>query len=127
MRVFSPECGLGPPGGGGGDSCKGVSPPDGDPFCNGGEECEGVDPSGGGGEGVDPSGGGGGSEGADPSGGGGEEREGVPSGSSSRGSFEVAATFLNTTGTIISLRASSISRTTGIANTRLKIERIRRI
>jgi hypothetical protein len=109
-----------PPGGGGGDSCKGVGPTDGDPFGNGGEECEGVDPSGGGGR----------SEGADPSGGGGEECKGVPFGSSRRSfEFDVAATFLTTTGTIASSCSSSICRATGIgtANTRLKMERIRSI
>jgi hypothetical protein len=67
-------------------------------------------------------------KGVDPSGGGGEECEGVgPSDPDWRRSFDMAATFLTTTGTTPSSCASYISRTTGVANTRLKMESIRRI
>jgi hypothetical protein len=102
---------AGPSAGGGGDSCNGAGPSDGDPSGNGGEECEGIDPSGGGGESVDPpsgggnegadtsecGGSGGGSGGGSPSGGGGSECKGVPS-EPSRRSFDVAATFLTSIG-----------------------------
>ena len=88
----------------GGPSCKYA-----DPSCNCGGDCEIVGPSGGGVEEV---------EGRDSS------------GSGSPRSLDMAATFLTATGTATLLcagRASGISRTTGAANARLKMERRRRV
>jgi hypothetical protein len=88
------------PAGGDGDSCKGVGSPS---------------------EDVDPSG-----EGVDPSGRGGEDCEGVGS-LGWRCSFDMATTFLTTTGTATSSCASYIFRNTGAVNTRLRMEKTRRI
>jgi hypothetical protein len=54
----------------------------------------------------------------------GVDRSGRGGGGDWRRSFDMAVTFLTTTGTTPS---SYISRTTGFTNSRLKIERIRRI
>ena len=85
------------PAGGDGDLCKGI-----DPSGNGGKECEGIDASGGGGE---------------------ESKSVGPSDTDWRRPFDMTARFLTIPGTTTSSRASYISRSRGMENTRLKMDK----